>query len=210
MNPALAGIALRANASACRRSSEAKTGQPIRRRKEIMSIEPDPFRTVILVRHGQYTKQPGERLTILGAEQARLTATTLKDLEIDRLFCSNMPRAEQTAKIIGKSFRLEPVRKKFFRESMLREKLSREVADEAYEFLFKTPARGQSIDLVVAHGNVIRYWVCKTLGTKADRWLDLDIHQCSLTTLRVDGEGRIKVLGFADIGHVPRSKRTYI
>lgn len=175
-----------------------------------MATKPEVFRTVIFVRHGQYTREPVEKLTILGAEQSRLTATALKGLDIDRLFCSTHPRAEQTAAILGEHLDLKAVRKKFFGESLLRDKVARETADEAYEFSLKPPARGPSTDLIVAHGNVIRYWVCKALGTKSDKWLDMHIHQCSLTTFRVNRSGRVSLVGFADIGHIARSKRTYL
>lgn len=83
-------------------------------------------------------------------------------------------------------------------------------ADQAYDFLFKAPKNGVSTHIVVAHGNVIRYWVCKALGVDPKKWIQMDLQQCSITTIRVDKSGDAVLLGFADIGHIPLEQRTYI
>lgn len=199
-----------------------------------MSFEPKVSRTLVFVRHGQYAKNP-EQLTILGAEQARLTATTLSELEIDKISCSTMPRALQTASIIAKKLGLDVTENELLRETSLpappfyfkgdwipdrsREGIAqlkkrmlgnKKRADQAFDQLFKRPSRGRSTHLVVGHGNITAYWVTRALQMNTLHWLNLDILQCSITTLRVDDTGRIKLLGFSDVGHIPRSKRTYL
>lgn len=199
-----------------------------------MSFEPEVSRTIIFVRHGQYVRDP-EQLTILGAEQARLTATALADLTIDKLFCSTMPRAIQTATIIGKKLDLKPHQEELFCEAHLpappsyfkgdwikdrtrsgiaelkkRMESNRVRADEAFDEMFKPPTRGRSMHIIVTHGNVTAYWVARAIGMNSKNWLNLQIQQCSITTLRVDSEARITLQGFSDVGHMPRSKRTYL
>ena len=199
------------------------------------SFEPAISRTIVFVRHGQYIREPAEQLTILGAEQARLTATALEDLEIHKMFSSTMPRAKQTASIISKKLGLScsandlyceaslPAPPFFFKGDWIpdrsrkgiaalkkRMEVNKVRADEAFDTLFKQPNKGQSVHLVVAHGNIIAYWVGRALKMNPLNWLNLEIQQCSITTLRVDDSARIKLLGFSEVGHIPRSKRSYM
>jgi serine/threonine-protein phosphatase PGAM5 len=63
---------------------------------------------------------------------------------------------------------------------------------------------------VVAHGNVIRHWVCRALEIDPEKWLRMDVIQASITTIQVNEKGELMVLGFSDCGHIPRKKRTYL
>ena len=71
-------------------------------------VKPSATRTLILIRHGQYEHwqdDSGKRiLTELGREQARLTGERLKEMgeKYTTIHCSTMPRATETANIIGK------------------------------------------------------------------------------------------------------------
>lgn len=199
------------------------------------AFEPAISRTIIFIRHGQYTRDPSEQLTILGAEQARLTATTLEGLNIDKMFSSTMPRAKQTAAIIAKKLDLPCAANELYCEASLpappyffkgdwipdrsrkgiaalkkRMEVNKVRADEAFDHLFKQPTRGHALHVIVAHGNIIAYWVGRALKMNPLNWLNLEIQQCSLTTLRVDDSARIKLLGFSEVGHIPRSKRSYL
>jgi serine/threonine-protein phosphatase PGAM5 len=199
------------------------------------------MRTIILVRHGQYSRNP-EKLTPLGRKQAQLAARRLKAMKADLLISSTMPRAIETAQIIGKHLKLKlSARKSKFREATLpvrnqdfekvhetkltnkerkrlKTKMSKNqrIADRAFKSLFKKPRgpkKGKDKDetiILVAHGNVIRYWVCRALGIDPRRWILMAIHQCSVSTIRIDPKGFVKTLGVSDIGHIPLKSRTYI
>ncbi|WP_374076118.1 histidine phosphatase family protein [Bdellovibrio bacteriovorus] len=189
-----------------------------------MDLEPKIYKTIVFVRHAQYEKDP-ERLTALGRAQAHLVSQVVRDLKPQKLYSSTMPRALETAAFIEKQCAITSLKRDFFREGILpglekvtkTDKASRvamkenkERADQAYDFLFKAPKSGVSTHVVVAHGNVIRYWVCKALGVDSKKWIQMDLQQCSITTIRVDKKGDAVLLGFADIGHIPFEQRTYI
>jgi serine/threonine-protein phosphatase PGAM5 len=191
------------------------------------------MKTVILIRHAQYSRNP-EKLTSLGKKQAALTARYLRELKVDRLLSSTMPRAIETAQIIAKKLKLFPSPKSIFREASLPirgqdfekvhgTKLSSEEcrelkskmtkyqarADLAFRSLFQSKPTPETV-VLVSHGNVIRYWICRALDIDIRKWVLMDIHQCSITQISIDADGTMKVLGFSDIGHIPIKSRTYI
>jgi serine/threonine-protein phosphatase PGAM5 len=198
-----------------------------------MEFEPKVYRTVVFVRHGQYSSEP-EKLTTLGRRQAALVAKAIKPLGVSKLHCSTMPRAIETANIICQQVGLKFKAKDIFREGFLpgtvgydkmklkdaspkekielrkRMRMAKANSDEAFKFLFKTPQRGQAIEVVVAHGNVIRHWVCKALKISEEKWLAMDVSHTSITTIRVTKSGNFMLLGFSDNGHLPHKMRTYV
>jgi serine/threonine-protein phosphatase PGAM5 len=198
-----------------------------------MEFDPRIFRTIIFVRHGQYSSEP-EKLTKLGCKQAQLTAKALALLSPSKIHCSTAPRAMETASIISQHTDLKFKAHDMFREGFLpgtvdfnklvtakltakekksffaKAKAARATADLAFETLFKAPQRGQTTELVVAHGNVIRHWVCKALNIPPEHWTKMDVSHTSLTTIRISKSGNITLLGFADIGHLPLKLRTYV
>jgi broad specificity phosphatase PhoE len=62
--------------------------------------------TSLLLRHGQYKKEPLETLTTLGMKQARLAGRRLREYSISEIHHSTMPRARETAEIIKKMLEL--------------------------------------------------------------------------------------------------------
>lgn len=198
-----------------------------------MDFEPKVFRNIVFVRHGQYQKPP-EQLTALGRRQAQSAALALKPLKPTKLYCSNMPRAIETARLMEQELKLEPVVKAFFREGLLpgtqgfyelltkkssksektalkaKMKAAKVSADAAFRFLFQKPQSGQQTQVVVAHGNVIRHWVCKALKISEKKWLSMDVSHASLTTIRINQKGEMVLLGFSDNGHLPHQMRTYV
>lgn len=193
--------------------------------KLMPTLDPKIYKTIVFVRHGQYTSEPTEKLTEKGRAQAKLAAKVIKEINPDKLFASTMPRAIETATYIESECGMKAVQKDFLREGILPGlesvtkltkahhvvmKANKLKADKAYEFLFKAPKKSKSSVVVVAHGNVIRYWVCKALGIDPKKWVKMDLEQCSITTIRVDNKGYTTLLGFADMGHIPRGQRTYL
>jgi serine/threonine-protein phosphatase PGAM5 len=179
------------------------------------------MRKLILVRHGQYDLETGQ-LTALGQRQAATVARALRGVELSAFHCSTVPRARETAAILKKALRS---RLKISFSPMLRETLptpvpgltERSDIPELRKNLARMqrahariarPARGERTELVVAHGNLIRMFVCLALELKPVTWLKMNIHNCSVTILFVKDNGKQILGSFNDTGHVPRKMRT--
>ena len=63
-------------------------------------------------------------------------------------------------------------------------------------------------ELIVAHGNVIRYLVTKALAVDSMAWLGMSIGHASLTVLTVDAKGAARVIAVGDVGHLPPAFQT--
>lgn len=182
---------------------------------------PQFTRTLVLVRHGAYDENDprdpeiGRSLTPTGREQARLTARRLAHfaLPIDVLRSSMMTRARETAAIIGDSLPgrepraaqdLSECTPPTEREDITQDHdLCRQRLDRAYAALFRPSSRRDSTEVVVCHGNVIRYFVCKALGIEPSHWLRLAIQNCSISVLRVRADRIVQLVSFDDYGHLP-------
>ena len=189
-------------------------------------------RTLYLLRHGQYdTDDPadpdvGRALVPLGIAQARLTAARLRALPVvfTSLHSSTMTRARETAQVIGAEFpdlalhKLRLLREctpPTWRADIMAKEEPQELTacaeqlDAAFAAYF-VPAHGdEAHDIVVCHGNVIRYFVCKVLKVDTLAWLQMSIANCSLTVVKIKPDGSLKLLGFADAGHLPANMQTY-
>jgi serine/threonine-protein phosphatase PGAM5 len=193
--------------------------------------DPDGSRYLYLIRHGHYDYEDesdpdtGKALIPLGVAQARMVAARLSALPVDMtvLRSSTMTRARQTALVIGENFPgLELQQSKFLRECVPPTWRKDVVADvdpaemtecvdqleKAYtEFFTPSPERDRH-EIVVCHGNVIRYLVTKALGVDTMAWLGMSVGNCSLTVIRIDADGRNKVLMVGDLGHIPPNLQT--
>ena len=74
--------------------------------------------------------------------------------------------------------------------------------------LFAPSRHGDRHELVVCHGNVTRWLVTRALGVDPDSWLGMSIGHASVTVLRVDAEGGLRVLAVGDVGHLPANLQT--
>jgi serine/threonine-protein phosphatase PGAM5 len=186
------------------------------------------IKTVLLLRHGQYKNKPEEKLTKLGRRQAELSGLRLKDFKINRIIHSTMPRALETAMIVKEKMKY---RKAFESTDLLREcvpgfpldlrqkygyvdeqKLedSIRILDQAYEKYFEFSAK-KTTELLVCHGNVIRYLLCRALRIDTIKWMDFDIRQCGLTMIQLDSKlRRVTVIAHNDAGHIPFRQQTFI
>ncbi|HEX7879455.1 MAG TPA: histidine phosphatase family protein, partial [Candidatus Eisenbacteria bacterium] len=71
------------------------------------------------------------------------------------------------------------------------------------------PAPGsEGHDILVCHGNVIRWFVTKALKVDTMAWLQMGLCNASLTTIQVRADGTTRVLGYADNGHLPPNMQT--
>ncbi|HET7545729.1 MAG TPA: histidine phosphatase family protein [Polyangiaceae bacterium] len=179
------------------------------------------MRQLILVRHGQYDLLTG-RLTALGRRQAAATVRALREYEFDAIRCSTMVRAEETANILksGLRSRLKLERSRLLCEALptpvpgltepgqlpeLRQNLLR--MQRAHARLAR-PARKDRCELIVAHGNLIRSFVCLALEVKPVTWLKMRIHHCSISILIVKNDAEEILSSFNEVLHLPKALRT--
>jgi len=64
-------------------------------------------------------------------------------------------------------------------------------------------------DIVVCHGNVIRYMALRALQLPPEAWLRLTTFNCSLTYLVVRPGGRVSLRTLGDTGHLPMALTTF-
>jgi serine/threonine-protein phosphatase PGAM5 len=190
-------------------------------------------RTIYLIRHGQYNidddRDPdvGKELVPLGIAQTRLLSARLKSMGIKftSLTSSTMTRARQTAMIITEEFPdLDLHQSKIIRECtpptwrkdiMVDESESDlnecvENLEKAFkEYFIPSPDKNDRNDIIVCHGNVIRYFVTKILKVDTMAWLQMSIANCSLTIVRIKPDGTMKLDSFSDSGHISNNMQTY-
>lgn len=181
-----------------------------------------PTRRILLIRHGQYDEQGSGELTALGRKQAAMTGRALEDLHVDALVSSTLIRAKQTAQIIGESLpHLKIVHSSLLCECVptllprsLRVKLDpvqvredRARADRAFERFFR-PTKAPRTELVVCHGNIIRYFACLALDVEARAWVKMHSLHCGITEVSVLPSGDTRLASYNDTGHLPRHLRT--
>jgi serine/threonine-protein phosphatase PGAM5 len=180
-------------------------------------------RTLILVRHGQYVPDTGQ-LTDLGKEQARTTAgwfaRHLEDQRVDALWSSTLPRARETASIVADAlppslFAAKPAvravgvlcegmySKVKGHEIAASERLKdRSRADAAYARFFRG-TKSDRLEIVVCHGNLIRYLVCRAIDVPVGRWTRMNSHHCAITRVLVRDTGAVRVVSYNETAHLP-------
>lgn len=181
-------------------------------------------RTIYLVRHGHcdHTLHP-HNLSALGREQSLATAQWLRSQAITTIHSSTLHRAIQTAEIISREVPGVPVQA----TALLRElpnflwepkglrhhsthniEESRTRAEEAFAMFCGHAAQESSIDVVVSHGNMIRYFVCRALGIAPESWWNLGTYNCGITQIRVLGDGRVRMFSYNDTTHLTAGLRS--
>jgi serine/threonine-protein phosphatase PGAM5 len=186
--------------------------------------QPGGVRTVYLIRHGAYVAdrnadpQLGPGLTPLGIAQARLVAVRLNGsgVSFDSMTVSPLQRARDTAAVMHETLSKVPLTQSpLLRECTptLPEAAQGEVAreraactrqlDQAFAQFLVPAAGAERNDILVAHGNVIRYLTMKALKVDAPVWAALSVAHASLTVIEVRPDGSARVLAVGDNGHIP-------
>ena len=188
-------------------------------------------RTIVLVRHGYYLpdaqadKQLGPHLAPIGVAQARLAGARLAGLPIrfDALYVSPVQRARDTAAIIASDFPgrhfevvddLAECTPPTWRTEITAQEKPAEMAackaqfDRLFAHYFKPASGHERTDLMVCHGNVIRNMVVRALGVDPKAWLEMSVGNASITRIRVEADGKFKVISVGDVGHIPPNLRT--
>ena len=189
-------------------------------------------RTIYLIRHGEYNSEDerdpdvGKELVPLGIAQTRLLSSRLKSMgiEFNTLTSSTMTRARQTGMIINEDFpELELQQSKLIRECTPPTWREDIMADESKtdlnecvenletafkEFFIPSPDEADKHDIIVCHGNVIRYFVTKVLNVDTMAWLQMTIGNSSLTIVNIKPDGSMKLVSFNDLGHITPNLQT--
>lgn len=171
-------------------------------------------RLLVLLRHGQYDAEDRGQLTPLGREQARLAAKYLQSLRIDAMWASTLPRAKETADIVAETLtHLRPKHTRLLREGLYTKvegyvvpaderREDRERADAAYAKFFR-PSRSDRTELLVCHGNLIRYLLCRAMHTPIAKWLRMTTNHCALSRIVVRDTGAVRVVSYNETAHLP-------
>lgn len=196
----------------------------------VLADAPAATRTLVLVRHGHYAADPsidpalGPGLSALGVAQSRLVGGRLAgEARFDRIYASPMTRAAETAAVIAEDLGGEqvetldglaecipPTRRSEVTTGMAEEDLKAcaERFDALFDTWFRAPAEGSDRLLLVCHGNVIRYLLTRALDVDPEAWLEFSIGHVSISTIRIEPDGRRRVLGAGDLGHLPPNLRS--
>jgi serine/threonine-protein phosphatase PGAM5 len=187
-------------------------------RKDVAKRQNLPARRlVVLVRHGQYDVADSQygALTPTGCEQAVHVGNFLaRSFSFDAVHASSLVRARETATIVTASLGLPYKVSKLLREGCPSRVESlphapseiaedRERFERAFERFFK-PAKKRTTELVVCHGNIIRYFVCRALGVPVKSWIRYGTNHTGITRIVVKANGEMGVASYNETGHLPR------
>ncbi|GAW79754.1 phosphoglycerate mutase [Plasmodium gonderi] len=192
-------------------------------------------KNIILVRHGQYERknrndENSKKLTKEGCKQAEITGKKLKDIlnnkKINVIYHSDLIRAKETAQIISKYFPNatlvndpnlnegtpylpDPIPKSSkFDTNKIR--LDNKRINKAYEtYFYQPPGDEDEYQLIICHGNVIRYFLCRALQLPLFSWLRFSSYNCGITWIVLDDEGSVVLREFGSVSHLPFESVTY-
>lgn len=176
--------------------------------------------TLILLRHGEADRNLESRpLTEIGHKEAEMLAKRLKTMKIDKIFASDLVRAQQTLKhyldetktsaevittsklqeiyrtIIGGNPDTNTNEERTKKDSIRGEEIYQELKTE----------KGRIA--IFAHGNLIRYFVAKTLEIDPIlMWSKLVINTASITIIEHSTEGS-RIIAINMIEHLCNPKR---
>ncbi|HQW36217.1 MAG TPA: histidine phosphatase family protein [Thermoflexales bacterium] len=190
-------------------------------------------RILYLLRHGQEDRKQrddalGGPLTALGRKQAARAGKRLTMYPIQRIFRSDLRRAHETAQIVSAFLPRAPLRT----TPLIREVVPNVPAwhhpyfdtvdpadlvadgaraDAAFARFFR-PNRGRTDihELIVCHGNLIRYWMCKATQNEPRNWRYYDHANAGISLVQIYPDGVCQVLALNDTGHLPLKIQSYL
>ena len=126
------------------------------------------------------------RLTPCGKMQAKLTARTLMSTcmsdkpPIEKIIPSTMVRAQQTANIVHDhpKFVGIPLEDKDLQEGSPERAHTVERFEQMFKKYFVPAGQTSIMNVIVRHANVIRFFVCRSLGIDRAKWCKMAIPHC--------------------------------
>lgn len=214
-------------------SSSSPPSTPTLVNGDTTQLNPRSSRHLFLIRHGQYHtekyREEDRKLTTLGQEQLDLTGQRLRELgfNFNRIVASTMTRAQESAHIIHKQFPdldlcsdnlLEegapvppepPVQHWTPKDQQFLEDGPRiEAAFKKYFHRADVTQQEDSHEIIVCHGNVIRFFVCRALQVPPEAWLRMGLNHGSITWFTIRPSGRVILQSMGATGYMPPSKLT--
>ena len=187
-------------------------------------------RIIYLVRHGHYDADPdadrdlGPGISALGVAQSKLLGSRLSGLPtFDQLYVSPMQRAQDTAAALSGSLTdprfdtlvdLRECTPPTWRDVVTADQSPQQLArcaeqlERLFRAHFRPAANAPSQELMVCHGNVIRYLITRALGVDSKAWLEMSVSHASITRIRIEADGSYKLVGAGDVGHLPPNMHT--
>ena len=80
--------------------------------------------------------------------------------------------------------------------------------DRLFAEHFRPAVGKERSELLICHGNVIRYLITRALDVDSTAWLEMSVGHASITRIRIDADGHIKVIAVGDVGHLPSNLLT--
>ena len=186
---------------------------------------------LILIRHGAYDRDSSaddvsaNGLNAVGHEQAHLVGARLAELPIRpaALVSSSFRRARETAEDIGQVMARTPTLDTLIHEctpasdraDIMKTHTAEEIAAcdsnlaRAWAKYMVPSPEADRHDILVCHGNVIRWWVSRALNGDSRRWAAMEIGNGSITILAVRPDGTTRLVCFSDVGHLPVARQTW-
>ncbi len=191
------------------------------------------IRTLYLIRHAQHDRANLEGddleggLTPSGEMQADWTARRLQGLAVQAIYASDMRRTQQTAAVLVRCFPelrvhidpdlrecvpvIPPLQADAFTDldpsEVARDHFR---AERAFARYFRRADGRDTQEILVTHGNLLRYLVCRALDLPAERWTSLEIYNCGITEFTLDHTGRTQLVSHNDSGHLPHYLKTFL
>jgi broad specificity phosphatase PhoE len=185
------------------------------------------IRYLYLIRHGQYDNLKDIHdpeleggLSSLGQKQAIKTARIFQDTPVTALHVSTLRRAAETALPFTKLFpSLSPQYSRRLWEctppvtldyaqafndmtpALFQEEERH--AQACFDYYFKRTRGGDKHEILVTHGNLIRYLVCRCMQVDPSAWIRMESRNCGITRAAIDGQGQIFLISYNDIAHLP-------
>jgi serine/threonine-protein phosphatase PGAM5 len=140
---------------------------------------------------------------------------------MDRLVSSDFTRARETADDIGHVLGMTPERDSLLHECNPGPALSDrgpsagEIAActanlEATWAKYARPSpQADERDVLVCHGNVIRWLTCRALGADTKSWRAMEIANASITVIAVRADGSTRLVTYSEVGYLPLEDQTW-
>eukprot|EP01084_Bolivina_argentea_P003307 6208_1 len=172
-----------------------------------------------------------QHLTENGKQQAILTAKRLNqmDLKFDKIYCSKFTRAMETASVLvselnhnsvneieydsdlneGRPCNVEPFRQSKTAEQFQKalDESSQNIQNAFTKYIHRRDNMNDSHRhdiLIIGHGNVFRYFLCKSLQFNQEGWGRFETHNASISRINIFDNGEVKVSHVGDTGHLPQ------
>lgn len=180
---------------------------------------------MLLVRHGEMDRAAfavdgfTAGLTDRGREQVQHTAATLRERDVTAIYSSTIGRAAETAEVIADAFPGIAVRSTNLlwelpnvsatKESAWRHVFERGIrrGERAYRFFVRPPSSSLTCELLITHGNLIRFFACRILAVQPESWSILGTMHCGITEIWIEANGP-RLITYNSTYHLPSDLRT--